>query len=68
VSDDLLRLLDELSGGVLDSSLLEREPAPAALVRRLGMLWELDVGETAPASVFSAAWPEESSGLRNTRS
>jgi hypothetical protein len=66
VSDDLRRLLADLSGGALDVSQLEGELAPAPLVRQLATLWELDVGEAGPASVFSAAWPA-SDGARTTR-
>jgi hypothetical protein len=32
---------------------------PEPLVRELATLWELDAGETEPASVFSAAWPDD---------
>jgi hypothetical protein len=67
VTDDLLRLLADLSGGALEPSQLDGELAPGALVRQLAALWELDVAGAEPASVFSAAWPAEPDGAHTTR-
>jgi hypothetical protein len=60
VSDDpLRRLLGVLSGGALDVELPADGLGPESFIRELATLWELDVDETAPASVFSAAWPDD---------